>query len=1030
MNFSSEQAFTHRHCLHYIRILIPAFVISNLLSLSLLAQQTTTRPNGVYTSDRSVHAFTDATIHISPSKQIEGATLIISSDKVLAVGKNIKIPADAIVHSAKGKHIYPAFIDMYSHYGVGAVEYPPVKPNRKLPQFVSTKIGAYSWNQALRPELSSASHFKIDKSTAESLRKVGFGTILTHQGEGIMRGSGSVVSLRTSTESKSFIKPEASFHLSFNRGKSTQMSPTSLTGAIGLIRQTYLDADWYAKYGKKEETNLSLQSLNETKSFLQIFEVRDWQEILRAHKLGNEFSHSYIIKSTGDEYKRIEEIKKRRVKIITSLNFPKPYDVKTPYDRSFVELEDLKHWEVAPFNPRILHENKVPFVFTAYDLKNKKDFLKNIRIAVNKGLPRSAALSALTTTPAKWLKISSELGMIKKGYIASFFVADGDIFEDKTSIEQSWVQGTPYVIKKDELKSASGHYITSIDGKTFSLSIDSKKGKPTLKAKLITGGDTLDLKKSKISINYKTLSIRIPLDTPSSDVMYASLVGRYSDATKSIDGHGQLSTGQEFEWTATSTPSEINRSTDKKKKEDKKENPSLPTITYPNKAYGTETPYKQQTIMIKNATVWTNEKEGIMEYADVFISNGKISAIGRHLFPPQDALIIDGTGKHLTSGIIDEHSHIAISKGVNEAAENNASHVRIGDVINSEDVNIYRHLSGGVSAVQLLHGSANPIGGQSALIKLRWGKTPEQMKIKNADGFIKFALGENVKQANWGDNYTIRFPQTRMGVEQTFRDAFTQAQEYKQKWAAYRKNRRKYARPRKDLRLDAMAEIIDKKRFISCHSYVQSEINMLMHVAEDFNFRVNTFTHILEGYKVADKMAKHGVGGSTFADWWAYKFEVREAIPYNPILMHDQGVVVAINSDDAEMARRLNHEAAKSIKYGGMNEEDAWKMVTLNPAKLLHLDDRMGSIKVGKDADVVLWTASPLSVYAKVEKNIIDGVVYFDVERDKKLREVLASERNRLIEAMIMSKEKGASTQKVKPKAHTHYHCETVEDVY
>jgi len=325
-----------------------------------------------------------------------------------------------------------------------------------------------------------------------------------------------------------------------------------------------------------------------------------------------------------------------------------------------------------------------------------------------------------------------------------------------------------------------------------------------------------------------------------------------------------------------------------------------------------------------------------------------------------------------------------------------------------------------------LHGSANPVGGQSALIKLKWGESADNMIIQDADEFIKFALGENVKRSR--STQSIRFPLTRMGVEQVYVDAFTNALAYEKEWNAYNKlsskEKAKAVAPRQDLVHQTMLEIIRKERFITCHSYVQSEINMLMKVAENFDFNINTFTHILEGYKVADKMKAHGVGASTFADWWAYKWEVRYAIPYNATLMANEGVTVAINSDDGEMGRRLNQEAAKSIKYGGMSEEEALKMVTLNPAKLLHLDNRTGSIKVGKDADVVLWNNHPLSIYAKPEKTIVEGVVYYDIEKDKALRKGLELERARLIQKMKVAKKKGGKTQAPKGMAPKNFHCD------
>jgi imidazolonepropionase-like amidohydrolase len=358
---------------------------------------------------------------------------------------------------------------------------------------------------------------------------------------------------------------------------------------------------------------------------------------------------------------------------------------------------------------------------------------------------------------------------------------------------------------------------------------------------------------------------------------------------------------------------------------------------------------------------------------------------------------------------------------VNEGSQESTAEVRIGDVVNSDDINIYRNLAGGVTCAHLLHGSANPIGGQTQLIKLRWGYAPEDMKFANWDGFIKFALGENVKQSGAPENARNRYPQSRMGVEQVYEDYFTRAEEY----AKLKASGKPY---RKDLDLETIQEILERKRFITCHSYVQSEINMFIKVAEKHNFRINTFTHILEGYKVADKMAKHGVGGSSFSDWWDYKVEVFNAIPQNPSMMHEQGVTVAVNSDDAEMSRRLNQEAAKSVEYGGTPEEEAWKFVTLNPAKLLHVSDRTGSIKVGKDADVVLWSAHPMSIYAKAEMTFVDGIKFFDYQEDMLKQTEVRRERERIIQKMIVAKKNGEATQSPQLKGRRMYHCEDNED--
>ena len=463
---------------------------------------------------------------------------------------------------------------------------------------------------------------------------------------------------------------------------------------------------------------------------------------------------------------------------------------------------------------------------------------------------------------------------------------------------------------------------------------------------------------------------------------------------------------------------------------DKKEETIVPMypVTFPNMAYGSATLPKEETILFRNATVWTGEKEGNLTETDVLIDKGKIIKIGKNLSYP-NAKIIDATGKHLTAGIIDEHSHIAISNGVNEGGQNSSAEVSIKDVVNSEDINIYRNLAGGVTTSNLLHGSANPIGGRAALVKLKWGYAPEDMIVKNAPQYIKFALGENVKQSNGSELNRVRFPQSRMGVEQVYEDYFTRAKEYKNEWKKFNSSSTiNKTAPRYDIELEVLNSILEKNTFITCHSYVQSEINMLIKLAERYDFKIQTFTHILEGYKVADKMKKHGVSGSTFADWWAYKFEVNDAIPYNAALMHSQGVCVSINSDDAEMSRRLNQEAAKTMKYGTVSEIDAWNFVTLNPAKILQIDDRVGSIKVGKDADVVLWSDYPMSIYAKVEKTVVDGIIFYDLDKEAQMAAVLQKEKAELTNAMLNAKNEGKKTQNPVKKTAGHYHCDTLED--
>jgi imidazolonepropionase-like amidohydrolase len=326
----------------------------------------------------------------------------------------------------------------------------------------------------------------------------------------------------------------------------------------------------------------------------------------------------------------------------------------------------------------------------------------------------------------------------------------------------------------------------------------------------------------------------------------------------------------------------------------------------------------------------------------------------------------------------------------------------IADVLNPDDVDIYRDLAGGVTVANVLHGSANAIGGQTIVIKLRWGQPTSKLPFEGALPGIKFALGENPKRSNFRRGDTPRYPTTRMGVEETIRSAFTEARDYKASWDLYNKRtaagEKNLIPPRRDLRLDPLVEVLEGKRYVHSHCYREDEILMLLRVAKEFGFKVRTFQHVLEGYKVADEIAASGAGASTFSDWWAYKVEAYEAIPYNAALMTRRGVLVSVNSDDAEEATHLNQEAAKSIKFGGLSHDEALKLVTLNPAIQLGIDKRVGSIDAGKDADLVIYNHDPLSAYAVVQKTLIDGRVYFDRQRDIADRPVREKEKKALID--------------------------------
>ena len=972
-----------------------------LFALLCRAQQTFP-VNGAWDVRPGQYAFTNATIVVNADQTITNGVLLIKDRQIEAIGADVKIPKGYVVIDLKGKHIYPSLVDAYTGYGI------PDAPRAAFAQGggfgrvavpVSTKPGAYGWNEAIKPEMNVKAVFHADDSKAEDFKKNGFGTVHAVIRDGIARGTSAVVTLGNERDNFVILNDQAAANYSFSKGTAATNYPSSLMGAIALLRQTYYDAQWYK--GQKEEYNISLDEFNRTQTLPQVFEVGDPLSVLRAYKIGKEFGKQYIFKTDGQEYRRIDAMKATGGSFIIPLTFPEAFDVEDPFDARNVSYTQMKDWELAPTNPAVMEKAGIKFAITSYGLTNARDFWTNLRTAVDNGLTEKQALNSLTAIPAEMLGVADKVGSLAKGKMANFIITSDDLFKKDNVIFENWVEGRQYVVSKVDATDLRGNYSFASDAlQGVTLKIGGTPGTYTVNLER-TGADSTKAT-GTITRTGDMVSIYFDLkNKPAGSVRLNGYITKTSPIT--FNGSGILPDGSEIKWSAAYTGP---AAADKTRPEPAKPANNVGPVIYPFMAYGlTEAP-KAETVLFKNATVWTSDKDGILKNTDVLIENGKIKAIGKGLAPGA-AKVIDATGKHLSPGIVDEHSHIAGSGSINEGTQAVSAEVRIADILNSEDINIYRQLAGGVTTSHILHGSANPIGGQTQLIKHRWGVLPDDMKFEGADGFIKFALGENVKGSNNGPvTGAARFPQTRMGVEEVYIDEFTRAKEYKAARAA------KGSNVRRDIELDAIVEILDGKRFITCHSYVQSEINMLMHVSDSMGFKINTFTHILEGYKMADKMKAHGIAGSTFSDWWAYKNEVAEAIPYNGKLMHDAGVIVAFNSDDEEMARRLNQEAAKSVAYGKMSEEEALKLVTINPATMLHVDKKVGSIKVGKDADLVLWSADPLSIYAVAEKTYVDGIPYWDIDKDAANQKSIKAEEARIIQKMIAAKNKGAATQK------------------
>jgi len=980
--------------------------------------RTQTKPiEGIRQNTPSVHALINARIIPTPGKVIAKGTVLLRDGIIEAVGANVTPPADARLWDCTGLTIYPGLIESYAPIGLRKVKKKagasPAKPESK-------HRGPRHWNPYVTPERDALLDFQPGTDALKNLRSMGFTAAAIVPAKGLFAGASAVVSLGDGAANEQVIEADVAQTILFKRPGTQRFGgpyPSSQMGVIALIRQTFLDADWYRKaqqaYAvkpqgqRRPETNDALAALERALRAKQpvLFDVEDDLNFLRAAKIIQEFGLRARIVGSGHEYRQLEQVRAAGVPVIVPLNFPEAPKVASPEEALSVSLQELSHWEAAPANPMRLHKAGVAIALTTTKLKTVTDFHKQLRTAMRHGLTETAALAALTTTPAKLVGVQDKLGSIEQGKLAHLVVTDGNLFHEDTKIMDVWVDGVRHEITARPEADPRGKWqmtwvIPGRDTLNSTLELTGKVAK--LRGTLLRDSTKIKLKKARVE--YKRLSWTLPGKALGFDgiVRLSGVI-----ESNSLSGHGVLPDGRTFTWRAFGKEPTVPES--KPESKPKKPLEVAEALPSPPGAFGRLQPPPQvKTILVQNATIWTCGPQGKITGADLLAVSGKIKQIGKGLKAPAGALIIDATGKHVTPGLIDAHSHSGLSS-INEGSQAVTAEVSVGDVIDSYDISLYRQLAGGLTAANQLHGSANPIGGKNSVIKLRWGAPPEALKIEDAIPGIKFALGENVKRSRSANNK--RYPDTRMGVEQIIRDRFKAAQDYEKAWQSYQAARNKTGiiPPRRDLELETLLEILHGKRLVHSHSYRQDEILMLVRIADDFGFTIGTFQHVLEGYKVADVLAKHGAGASSFSDWWAYKFEVYDAIPYNGALMHNAGVVVSFNSDSGELARRLNLEAAKAVKYGGVPEEEALKFVTLNPAKQLRIDHRVGSLEIGKDADFVIWSGSPLSVYSKCEQTWIEGRKYFDLAADLNMRDAVARERTRLIQKVLASGEKEAS---------------------
>ncbi len=951
----------------------------------------THRQVGLRDNTPRVHAFTNARIIVAPHQVLENATLVVRNGLIESVGTGISIPPDAWITNLEGKTIYPGFIEMYASVGL-----PSAKETAETG--IPGHNGSRHWNPQVRSHFSSAGSCNYNEKQAAELRSQGFVLAHTLSEAGIFKGTGSLVKLADDNPAMQIIKADISQGLSFLPSRELGRGyPTAVMGSIALIRQSLYDAMWYQQaheYWQKHpgvidrpEFNPALEAISEALQQNHPFVIAtdDEQQVFRAAAIAAEFDLTMWVAGSGHEYRRAREIKATGLQMIVPLSFPEKPDVSRPETSINHSLEDLRHWYLAPENPSVLEDTGIEFALTTHGLKKKEDFLKNLRTAVTRGLSPETALAALTTIPAQKLNISDFFGTLEKGKSACFFVADGDIFQETTKIEQVWVQGKKHQVKEENFLAGSWES-QQASFKGYTLNIRStNKG---FEAALVNPPDSTSKPLKNVKWENNRLSFTMDKDSLWPQIRFSATVHQ-----DEMLGLAESRDGGFFSWSARRKPGDP---TSDNKKNAPRENPTPLTLSplYPALEYGySQVPEQPNHVLIRNATVWTQGPEGVLKNTDILVEKGKIRSIGQNLEAPTGAVIIDAAGRHVTPGLIDPHLHTSIDGGVNEVGDAITSETRIVDVLDANNVWIYRLLAGGLTTANLFHGSANPIGGTSAVIKMRHGEIAQNLFMKESKPGLKFALGENVKRSE------DRYPNTRMGTEQIIKDVFLAALQYeKDREASKGTDRRgRDAQPfRKNLQLEAVLEVLRGQRLAHVHAYRQDEMIMIMRLAEEFGFRIASFEHTVEGYKIADELREHGAAAIVWTDWSSFKMEAYDAIHQNARMLLDAGVLTSLHSDNTQLSTRMNWEAGKLLR-SGISEVEALNMITLYPARILRIDHLTGTLETGKDADFVIWNGHPLSAYTIADQTWVEGRKFFDRETDLQLQDQIKKERTAII---------------------------------
>lgn len=982
-----------------MKAFISSLSLGLLFSVGVSAQQATrTEPvEAIRDNGTGYHALVGARVVTAPGQTLDNATIVIRNGLIQSVQRGGAPPAGARVWDLSGHIVYPGFIDAHADLGRDSV-----------PR--GGDVGPTHWNPQVRAWFSTTANLQDDANRRRGLRSQGFGAALVVPKRGIFRGSAAVVSLGDAGVRDRVLRPDVAHSVGFQG--SAELGgryPNSSMGTIALIKQTFMDADWYKRAwtayetsGRAflpPETSEALKALEAAAGGTQpvIFETRNEEEILRGQALATQFKLNAWYRGNGEEYRIIDVLKNSKAPLFIPLNFPDAPNVGDPEAAMNASLGELRHWYLAPTNAGQLASAGVEFAITSDGLTSLNNFLPNLRAAVARGLSSDAALAALTTTPAKYLGIDRTHGTIASGKVANLVVAKGDIFTREADIRDVWVQGVVYGVTRPAQIDPRG---------TWSIASADQWG---FEARLVLEG-TLTRLRGYIDVapgRDNAQGARIDLESATVIAETGRLEVRFNGERLGYEGRallaGSVTGDQFFGWTSLPNgASPAFRGT----RTAPFQGDAVGTVAVnvpridlpfirPMMDYGvTAPPAQPAAVLVRNATVWTQGPQGRLEGADVLIRAGKIAEVGRGLRAPAGAVLIDGTGKHVTPGLIDPHIHSGVSD-VNETGATIVPEVYMGDVLTHNNIAMYRQLAGGLTTAMIKHGSANPIGGENVIVKNRWGSLPEQLKLEGGSRTVKFALGENPKRCC----YDGRYPRSRMGTQEIIRDHFLAARDYRREWQEWEKTK-KGLPPRRDLRMDAINDILDQKLLISSHGYRADEFLALIRLAEEFGFKVQTLQHGVEAYKIASELAASGVGAAVWSDWGAFKMEAYDATKYNVRILMEAGVTVSLHSDNAQIASRMNWEAGKLLRTG-LTEEQALATVTLNAAKVLAIQDKVGSLEPGKDADFVVWNGNPLSQFTKAEQTWVDGRRYFSLEEDAARRAEVDKERRQLIQAVL-----------------------------